>query len=239
MWTRWSKRLAGSIAISLAAAAGAADFQYQAGTAAIGQTRALAFEDRRGHRAALAQTDAALTLAAADFAAVRILERYDIAREAVLIRGAPAGTPQPGDLFQAIAAALGAMQPAVLRWGEGQLSITAAETGSCRASVTAQGDLRFDACRAGDRVNSPIRAAFRVVEPDRALQQRGQVPPAYPVQAIAFGRYPLLLGIGGAPAGRFRAPRRIVIPYANTSAAPPDSPRFTAAIDDLLIRLHP
>ena len=236
MSIRWWRRLAGCFVIKLAAAAGAADFQYKAGTASVGQAQAIAWEDRRGNRAALGQTEAALTLATADFVAVQVMRRYELERQSLLIRGAKSGTANPEDLVHAIAAALGAMEPAVLRFGGGQLSVTASD-GQCRAAVTADGALRFGACGGGEVVRSPIRAAFRVVEPEHGLERRGEVPPAHPLQAIGFGRQVVILGLGGAGTQRFHLPGVIVATYANESAPPADDGRVSAAVRELLRRV--
>ncbi len=237
MSTKSWRRLAGFIAIKLAVAAAAADFQYRAGIASVGEAQAIAWEDRRGNRAALAQTEAVVTLATSDFVAVQLMRLVNVPREGLMIRGAAAGAAKPEDLWHAIADALRALEPAELRFGGGQLSVTA-PGGQCRASLGADGALRFAGCAGGDLVRSPLRAAFRVVEPEHGLQHRGDVPPACPVQAIAFGRQAIILGLaGGSGLERFHAPRLIVVPYVNSSLSFAGDSRIDTTVRDLLRRL--
>jgi hypothetical protein len=237
MSTKWWKRLAGCIAIKLAAAAGAADFQYQAGTASFGQARAVVFEDRRGNRAALAEIDAPITLATADFIALQAVERYAFARETLLIRGAASGDAKPADLLTAIGGALAALEPAVLRFGAGQLSVTAAG-GQCRASIDSEGALRFNGCLAGEPVRSPLGGAFRVVEPEHGLRRRDEVARVGPLQVVAFGSQVVMVGLAGNSCReRFRAPGIIAVPYANDSAPLADCRQASAGVLDLLRRV--
>jgi hypothetical protein len=129
------------------------------------------------------------------------------------------------------------MEPAVLRFGRGQLSV-AAPDGKCLAAVTPDGSLRLQDCGGGKLVRSPLRAAFRVVEPEHGLQRRGELTQTYPVQALAFGRQLVILGLGGTTGlERFRAPGFIVIPFANDAAPPPGGARLDAAVRDLLRRV--
>ncbi len=236
MWIRWWKRLAGFIAIELTAGAGAANFQYKAGTASIGQARALVLEDRRGNRAVLAQINARITLATADFLAVHAMERFGFAREGLLIQAADSGEAQPDDLLNAIAAALNGMYPAELRYGTGRLSVMRSG-GSCLGSLASGERLRLDGCGGGELVRSPSRAAFRVVEPDSGLHRRAQIPPVYPLQVIVFGGRVVVVGLPGEPAtDRFQVPGVILVPYGNESAPFMDTPQLRAALGGLLRR---
>jgi hypothetical protein len=239
MSTKWWKRLAGCIAIELLAAATAiaADSEYRAGTAALGGAAALALEDRGGARIVIVQGDFAVTRSVTDLVAAQLMKAYELPREAIIIRGGGKGTARPDELALAAAAAMGALAPAAVRFDGAVLSVVDADE-RCRASIAAGGALRFGGCTAGDRVRSPLRAAFRTVEPARGLQQRGQTPPSFAVQAIAFGKEATILALGGdiAPE-RYRAPRRIVMSFANDAAAPPDTPEVAAAVRDLLKRV--
>lgn len=181
---RSSKRLAGCIAIELLLAAGlwAADFEYKAGTAFAGKAKALALEDRRGNRAVFVAAEFGVPNPVADFIAVQALKSYGLDRPGLLLHSVAQGEPAPGDAVAAIGAALGALEPAVVRYGAGTLSVTALD-GRCLAAWPAD-----HSCTAGGLVRSPIRAAFQVVELAHGLQQRGEPVPSVQVQAIALGK---------------------------------------------------
>jgi hypothetical protein len=193
-----SRKLAGCFAIELIFAAGllAADPDYQAGTAAAGKVKVLALEDRRGTRAVFATVEFRVSPSVSDFIAAQVLKAYDVDRAALLLRSAGQGDPAPDDAVIAIGAALGALEPAVLRLSGGAISITAPD-GHCRATLAADGALAFERCGAGDPVRPPIRAAFQVVDPSHALQPRGDPVRSGSVQAIALGTRFMVLVVDG------------------------------------------
>ena len=195
---RLSRKLAGCIAIELLFVAGllAADSDYQAGTAAAGKVKALALEDRRGTRAVFATVEFRVSQSVADFIAVQVLKAYGVDRAALLLHSAGQADPAPDDAVTAIGAALGALEPAVLRSGGGSVSITAPD-GHCRATLAADGALAFERCGPGDLVRAPIRAAFQVVDPSHALQPRGDPVRSSSVQAIALGQRFVVLVVEG------------------------------------------
>jgi len=248
MPTRSWRRLAGCIIIELLLAAGGltADFEYQAGAAAAGQAKALVkalvIEDRRGNRAAIVEAPFAVTRAVSDFAGARLLDLYGLDRAGVLLRGMPdAAAPQTpqrtDDLVAAVAAALGKLEPAVVRYGEGGLSVTTPE-GRCVAAFRPDASLTFDGCGAGGPVRGPIRSAFQIVEPAHGLLQRDAGPLSYPVQAIAIGKGVTILAVGGeARAAGFHAKGVMVASFSNDTLAPPDTPGMDAAIRQVLARV--
>ena len=167
--------------------------------------------------------------------AARLIDQYGLNREALLLIGRAGHSPAPQDLVTAIAAALGKLEPAVVRFAEGIVSVAAAD-GRCRASI--DGSLRFDGCASGELVRSPLRLAFRIVEPAHGLEHRGELAPAYPVQAIALGRQAAILAVGGeVAAGRFRAPGRIVIGLANDVMPLPGDRGMDQAVREVLARV--
>jgi hypothetical protein len=192
------RKLAGCIAIELLFVAGllAADSDYQAATAAAGKVKALALEDRRGTRAVFATVEFRISQSLSDFIAVQVLKAYGVDRAALLLHSAGQADPAPDDAVTAIGAALGALEPAVVRSAGGAISITAPD-GHCRATLTADGALAFDHCAPGDLVRAPIRAAFQVVDLSHALQPRGDPVRPSSVQAIALGSQFLLLSVDG------------------------------------------
>jgi hypothetical protein len=193
-----SRKLAGCFAIELLFAAGllAADSDYLAGAAAVGKVHALALEDRRGTRAVFATAEFRVTQAVADFIAAQVLKAYDVDRAALLLHSAGQGDPAPGDAVTAIGAALGALDPAVVRTSGGAISITASD-GHCRATLAADGAVAFERCGAGEPVRPPIRAAFQIVDPSHALQPRGDPIRPSSVQAIALGSRFVVLTVDG------------------------------------------
>jgi hypothetical protein len=174
----------------------AADPDYQAGTAAAGKVKALALQDRHGTRAVFATVDFRVSQSLTDFIAAQVLKAYDVDRAGLLLRSAAQGEPAPDDAVAAIGAALGALEPAVLRYGGGAVSITAPD-GHCRATLAADGAVTFDRCAPGEPVRAPIRAAFQVVDPSHALQPRGEPLRPSSVQAIALGNRFVVLAVDG------------------------------------------
>ena len=193
-----SRKLAGCFAIELLFAAGllAADPDYQAGTAAAGKVKALALQDRRGTRAVFATVEFRVSQSVSDFIAAQVLKAYDVDRAALLLHSTGQADPAPVDAVTAIGAALGALEPAVLRSGGGAISITA-PGGLCRATLAADGALAFDRCAPGEPVRASIRAAFQVVDPLHALQPRADPVRPSSVQAIALGSQFVVLAVEG------------------------------------------
>ena len=193
-----SRKLAGCFAIELLCAAGllAADPDYQAATAGTGKVKALALEDRRGTRAVFASVEFRLSQSLSDFIAAQVLKAYDVDRAGLLLHSVGPGDPAPDDAVAAIGAALGALEPAVLRVSGGAVSITAPD-GHCRATLAADGAVAFERCAPGDLVRAPIRAAFQIVEPLHALQPRGDPVRSSSVQAIALGTWFMVLVVDG------------------------------------------
>ena len=193
-----SRKLAGCFAIELLFAAGllAADPDYQAATVGTGKVKALALEDRRGTRAVFASVEFRLSQSLADFIAAQVLKAYDVDRAGLLLHSVGPGDPAPDDAVAAIGAALGALEPAVLRVSGEAVSITAPD-GHCRATLAADGAVAFERCAPGDLVRAPIRAAFQIVEPLHALQPRGDPVRSSSVQAIALGTRFMVLVVDG------------------------------------------
>ena len=192
------RRLAGCFAIELLFAAGllAADSDYQAGTAAAGKVKALALEDRSGTRAVFATAEFRMSQSVSDFIAAKVLKAYGVDRAGLLLHSAGQGDPAPDDAVAVIGAALGALEPAVVRLSGGAVSITAPD-GHCRATLAANGALAFDRCGPGGPVRPPIRAAFQMVDPAHALQPRGEPVRSSSVQAIALGKQFVVLAVEG------------------------------------------
>jgi hypothetical protein len=236
---RWWRRPAGWLVIELAAAVAAspAGFEYKAGTGSVGQAAALACEDRRGYRVVLVQAGFPVTLVLSDFAAAHLMKEYGLTREGIVLRGSGSGTGSAEDLVTAAAAALGALQPAVLRTDGRALSVAGVD-GACRASLGPGGVLRPGDCGGGDPVRSPLRCAFRMVEPAHGLQVRGQTPRAYPVQAVAFGaRFAILALPGQPPAGKYGRPGLMVAGFSNDAAPVPEDARVDASVRSVLRRV--
>jgi ribosomal protein S11 len=232
MWTKCWRRLAGCIAISSGLLA-AASPDYRVGTSETGRVKAVVLEDRHGNRAIIADARFTVTLAAADWIAAQLLKSYALNRAGILLHSTGSGEPAPGEAVIAIAAALGDLAPARVYFNGSVVSITS-EEGQCRATFF---PVASSGCMGGDRVRAPIRAAFQVVEPPHGLQRRNQRPPAYPVQAIAFGRQAAILALGGeAPAARFLAKGRIVVTECNDSTPFPEDSIVTSAIRQVLAR---
>jgi hypothetical protein len=190
--------LASCFAIALLLAAGllAAESDYRAGAAAAGKVKALALEDRRGNRAVFVAAEFRVSQSLSDFIAASVLKAYDVDRAGLLLHSAGQGEPAPDDAVAAIGAALGGLEPAVVRLGGGVISI-AAPDGRCRATLVANGALAFDRCGQGEPVRAPIRAAFQMVDLAHGLQQRGEPDRSRSVQAIALGKQFVVLAVEG------------------------------------------
>ena len=192
------RRLAGCCAIELLFAAGltAADSDYQAGTAAAGRVKVVALEDRRGNRAVFATAEFRISQSLSDFIVAQVVKAYGVDRAGLLLVSAGQGEPAPDDAVAAIGAALGDLEPAVVRSSGGAVSVTAPD-GHCRATLAADGAVAFERCGPGEPVRAPIRAAFQMVDPAHGLQQRAEPVRASSVQAIALGQRFVVLAVEG------------------------------------------
>jgi hypothetical protein len=241
MWRRWSRKLAGYIAIELAAAGIIAAASYKAGTGTAASVRALALQDSHGAYTVIAQTDFRITQTVADFVAAQVMQSHEVDRPALLLHwsGIANRPAQPEELVAAIGAALGAMEPATVRYGHRTISVVAEED-RCIASMNPDGTLAFSACTAGTDITGPIRAAFQMVEPSHALLQRGQTARSFPVQAIALGKEVTILALSGE--ARFPEgvnPRGLIFaPFSNEADAAPQDARVMAAVRRVLARVR-
>jgi hypothetical protein len=241
MWRKWSKRLAGCIAIELLTAAAAVAGGYRAGTGTAASVRALALEDGHGTYTVIAQTDFRITQALADFVAAQVMQTHELDRPALLLHwsGIANRPAQPEELVAAIGAALGAMEPAAVRYGHRTISVVAAED-RCLASLNPDGTLALSACTSGAEITGPIRAAFQMVEPNHALLKRGETARSFPVQAIALGKEVVILALSGE--ARFPEgvnPRGLIFaPFSNEAEAAPQDAQVMAAVRRVLARVR-
>ena len=244
MRKRSSKRLAGCIAIELALAfTGTAGWSadFKAGAANASSARALVLEDEHGKRAVFAQAEFRITQAIADFVASQLLKAQDLDRASLLFRWGGIGNrpAQPGDLVDAVNAAIAALEPASVRYGHRVLSI-ATPDGKCLGSLNEDGALGSAGCGEGAPIAGPIRAAFQMVEPNHALLKRGETVHSFPVQAIALGKQVTILALSGEselPQG-LNTRGLIFSPFSNESSPPPlQDPRVRAAIQRVLTRV--
>src|ERR1019366_10560451 len=110
--------------------------------------KALALQDRRGTRAVFATVEFRVSQSVSDFIAAQVLKAYDVDRAGLLLHSVGQGDPAPDDAVAAIGAALGALEPAVLRVSGGGVSITAPD-GHCRATLAADGAVPLARCGPG------------------------------------------------------------------------------------------
>jgi hypothetical protein len=239
MSTRWSKRLAGCIAIELllpALLAAAADVDFKAGAGSAPHARAVALEDRHGARVVFVEADFPLTRAIADSAAVQLVKLFDVTRASVLLRGEGRGAAQTGDLVGAATEAFRALRPARLTRSGDTLSIDA---DGCLATMF---PIAFGKCTSGLRVSGDIRSAFHMVETGDGLRRRADPVPGYPVQTLAIGRQVTILALSGeVSVARIQAESSvrglIVLPHANDSIPLPEDVRVRLAIRQTLARV--
>jgi hypothetical protein len=240
MWIRSSRRLAGCIAIELALAGVAAAAGFKAGTGNMPSARALALQDAHGAYAVIAQTDFRITQAIADFVAATVMTLTQLDRPALLLHwsGIANRPPQPEELVAAIQAALGAMEPAMVRYGRRTLSVVG-DQDRCIASVNPDGALSLSACTPGGEVDGPIRAAFQMVEPSHGLLKRGETARSFPVQAIAVGKEVVILALSGEARFPEGVNQRglIFAPFSNEADAAPQDARVMAAVRRVLARV--
>jgi len=225
------RKLAGYIAIELACAltAAAAGYDYRAGYAAFGRVKALALEDRSGHRAVIVAAAFSVPLPVADRIAAQAIKDNSLERASLMIYSVASGDPAPEEAHTAIGAALGKLQYAFLVYGEGRLTASISD-GSCLAALTAEASLGACTNPAGDAVGGRIRAALRMVELNHGLQARETVPPTAVIQAIAVGPVVIL-----AVPENYAQPGRHAI-LALSPAIESDT-RVDQAIGDVFLRV--
>lgn len=226
------KKLAGYIAIELLCAysAVAADYYYKAGFATYGHVEALALEDRRGHRAVIADATFSVPLSVADMVAAQVMKDYKIERSDLMIYSVATGDPSPAEALTAIGAALGKLNQAYLVYGNGRLTASSYD-GKCLVGISPEGSL--DACStpAGDTVGGYIKSALTIVDLSQGLQTRDQPPkPSVAVQALAIG--PVVLFSG--PENVAQPGKRIIL--ATTPAVENDT-RLDVAAGEVFLRI--
>lgn len=226
------KRLAGYIVIELLCglAAFAADYQYKAGYATYGQAKALALEDRRGHRALIVTGAFDIPLSVADSIAAQAMKEHNLERAGLLIRSVASGDPKPVDARTALGAALGDLQPAVLIYGNSRLTISSYD-GRCRLGISPEAS--FETCNTpvGDTLRGQIRSALRLVNVPHPLQSReNAAPQPIVIQAIAIGPVVIL----SAPSNLAQPGRHVIL--AVTPAVEEDS-QINAALGEVYLRV--
>ena len=223
------RRLAGCIAISCGLEAGTPD--YRAGTAEAGHVKAVVLADRQSRAAVIVDARFSLSLAGADFISAELMKRYPLDRAGILLHSTEPGPSAPAEAIRAIEAALADLRPARVSF-DGSVISVASDDGACRAVFF---PLTFAGCTGGEAVRSPIRAAFRVVEPEHGLERRDDRPPLFPIQAIAFGKRAGIVAVGvDAPPAQFRTPGWIVVTNANGIGSYSEDQVVAAAIRQLL-----
>ena len=226
------RRLAGCIVIELlcALAAAAADYQFKAGYAAYGQAKALALEDRRGHRAVIVTAAFRIPMSVADAIAAQTIKEYNLERASLLIYSVASGEPTPTDTRTAIAAALGDLQPAVVIYGNGRLTVSSFD-GRCRIAVSAEASLDTCTTPVGDTLRGQIRSALKVMDTPHALQTREEsLRRPIAIQAIGIGPVVIL----SAPSNLAQPGRHLIL--ALTPAVEND-PQLSAAVGEVFLRI--
>jgi hypothetical protein len=231
MRKRSSRRLAGCIAIELlllGSLTAAPNFDYRAGTATIGLSRALVIEDRHHHPAVIINVAFSTPLSVSDHIGALAATAYGLDRSALIIHSTREGDPAPQDTVAAIGAALSALEPANISYGNGMLVVSIAPV-----CTTILGDAVMQGCTpvAGVPVHGSIRSAFRVVDLAHGLQVRAAAPRYATVQAVALGEAVVILS---APANFIEpGPGRIVaaLPAIDYDA------RVAAALANVLARV--
>lgn len=227
-----SRRLVGWLAIELACACGAfaAGYDYNAGYASYGDAKAVAFEDRSGHRAVLAAAGFDVPLSVADAIAAEAIKQYKLERADLMIYSVAGGPSAPKDAVTAIGAALGKLQPAYLLYGNARLSVSAAD-GSCMAALSSSAAFIPCSIPSGDSVGGRIRSALQMVDETRGLQTREDAPKSLALQAISLGRSIVIFyGPGNfAPGGK----RMIVAATPNVEG----DTRLNQAVGEVMVRI--
>ena len=226
------KKLAGYIVIELICglSAFAADYQFKAGFATYGQAKAVALEDRRGHRALIVNGAFEIPLSVADAIAAQAMKQYNLERADLLIYSVASGDARPVDARTAIGAALSALQPAVLIYGNSRLTISSYD-GRCLVGISPEASLESCNTPVGDSVRGQIRAAFQLVNVPHPLQPRdGALPPPVAIQALAIG--PVVIFSG--PSNLAQPGHHVIL--AVTPAVDED-PRLDAAVGQIYLRV--
>ena len=232
MPTKSLRKLAGCIVIELLCgwAACAADYQFKAAYSNYGQAKALAIEDLRGHRALIVTGAFSIPLSIADLIAASAIKEFNLERPNLLIRSVASGDPKPVDARTAIGTALGALQPAILIYGNGRLTVSSYDR-RCQVGISEQAS--FESCNTpvGDTVRGQIRAALRLVTLPHPLQSREDAAPQpVAIQAIAIGPVVIL----SAPSNLAQPGRHMIL--AVTPAMEED-PQMNAALGDVYLRV--
>jgi hypothetical protein len=213
----------------------AVDYSYRAGVGSSPQSRAVVIQDRAGKLAIFAEADFMVTRAVSDFVAAQLLDSIEFERSSLIVVGRGEHSAASGPLISSISAALNNLAHARISFTSGRLSIRT-EKGDCLAVLF---PIAFQGCESGAPVPSGIRSSFQFVEVRRGLLKRNELNQVYPVQAIGLGKLVTILALGGdATVDRFRAPRRMVVPFANDAAPFPDDPAVEAAISRALARVQ-
>lgn len=231
MLKKLSKRLAGCIVIELvcAAAAFAVDYPYKAGFAAHGHVEALVLEDRKGHRAVITNATFSVPLSVADSIAAEAIKQYGLERPGILIYSVASGDPVPAEAQTAIGAALGKLEPAILIFGNGRLTVSSYD-GHCRVAISSDASLDNCSTPAGDSLGGYIRSALRMVDLSHGLQTRGASPQSVAIQAIAIG--PVVIFSG--PANIAQGGKRVIL-----AVTPPveNDTRLDVAAGEVFLRV--
>ena len=225
-------RLAGWLAIELAFAlsAFAVGYDYNAAYASYGDVRALALQDREGHRIVIASAGFDVPLSVADTIAAQAIKDYQLERADLLIYSVAGGDPTPQDAHTAIGDALRRLAPAYLLYDRGRLSVTDSR-GRCLIALTAAGALTPCTVPAGDSLGGRIRTAFQTVDEAHGLLTRENVPGSIALQAIALGRDVLIFH---GPSNFAPSGKGIIL--AVTPAVEADT-RLNQAIGQLFLRV--
>jgi hypothetical protein len=225
------KKLAGCLAIELLWASGAfaADYYYKAGFAASGQAKALALEDRKGHRAVVLTTAFDAPLSVGDTIAAQAIKEYGLERASLVVYSVASGPAAPADARTAIGAALGNLKAAMLVYGNGRLTVSSYD-GRCLVAVSAEASLDPCTTPVGDLLGGYIRAALQVVDLSEGLQTRDAVPHSAVVQTLAIGPIVLFLG----PSNVVQAGKKIIL--AATPAVETDT-RLDVAAGQVFLRV--
>jgi len=225
------KKLAGYIAIELLCASGAfaADYYYKAGFASYGQARALALEDRKGHRAVIASAAFSMPLSVVDSIAAQAMKQYGLDRADLMIYSVATADPKPSDAQTAIGAALGNLRSAFVGFGNGRLTATSYD-GHCLVAISPEASL--DACTtpADDTIGGYIRSALKIVDLNQGLQTREAVPRSVAIQTLAIG--PVVLFSG--PENVAQPGKKIIL--ATTPAVENDT-RLDVATGEVFMRI--
>lgn len=227
------KRLAGYIAIELFCAlnALAAGYDYNAGYAEFGQTKAIALEDRRGQRAVILTAAFSMPLSVSDSIAAQVIKSYHLERANLLLFSVASGDPLPQQALTSIGAALGKIEPAVLIFGDRRLTVSSG-TGRCLAALTPQSSIEPCTTPAGDQVRSPIRSALQMVDLTQSLTTRDNAPRSVAIQAIKLGGSVIIFS---APEDYAQPNKRVIL--AVTPALGVEDSRVAEAVGQVFIRI--